>query len=143
MNASETHFAPPALLSPFASAAARWRVRSRLTALAAPSTLALAIALLSGCHSNGEPIVDIEPAAGPLGSTIMLPVIRLSPPQSPIRQAAIDPSVTRQQTLQLMDDIVSRRKTIATLSAADRERLKVFLAAQKSDKLKALGRNLD
>ncbi len=99
--------------------------------------------MLSGCHSNGEPVVDLEPAPGPLNSTILLPVVRLSPTQSPIRQAAIDPSVTRQQTIQIMDDISSRRKTVATLSPIDRERLKVFLAAQKSGKLKALGDKLE
>ncbi|MBX9737904.1 MAG: hypothetical protein K2X32_13360 [Phycisphaerales bacterium] len=116
------------------------RSASRALSLLAIATLS---AFAAGCHSNGDPVVGVQAAPGPLGSTILLPTVQLSPPQSPIRQAAIDPGVTRQQTQQIMDDIASRRKTIATLSPADRERLRVLLAAQKSDKLKGLGRKFE
>jgi hypothetical protein len=116
------------------------RSATRALALLAIATLST---LAAGCHSNGDPVVGVQAAPGPLGSTILLPTVQLSPPQSPIRQAAIDPAVTRQQTQQIMDDIASRRKTIATLSPADRERLRVLLAAQKSDKLKGLGRKFE
>ncbi len=137
------NFRPPIHPAPAPAPTPRARSAAALTRpLAFISLLALS-AFATGCHSNGEPVVGVQAAPGPLGSTILLPTVQLSPPQSPIRQAAIDPGVTRQQTQQIMSDIASRRKTLATLSPADRERLRVLLAAQKSEKLQGLGRKFE